>query len=48
MLFLLENYILQFYVEFIIIYKLEPHYTKSARDFTLNVRRHLVLSAGRR
>jgi len=27
---------------------LEPHYTTSARDFALNVRRHLVLCVGRR
>ena len=27
---------------------LEPHYTTSARDFALNVRRHLVLSVGKR
>jgi len=26
----------------------EPHYTTSARDFALNVRRHLVQSVGRR
>ena len=28
--------------------RLEPHYTLSTRDFALNVRRHLVLSEGRR
>jgi len=27
---------------------LEPHYTTYARYFALNVRRHLVLSVGRR
>ena len=46
-----------FYLEFGIIYKLpllillarlESYYTTSARDFALNVRRHLVLSVGRR
>jgi len=39
-----------FYMEFGIIYKLprlEPHYTTAARDFALNVRRHLVLSIGK-
>jgi len=28
--------------------QLEPHYTTSTRAFPLNVRRHLVLSEGRR
>ena len=37
-----------YYFQVTIITHLEPHYTISVRDFALNVRRHLVLTVGRR